>query len=118
MLSLFTVLLFSMPSHATERPQTIALVGIDARGDSVTQEIPLPVYRDTLKGAFSAVHDSLAPALARRANPAPGRNWALRTLSIAIGFAAQIGLGPLWSLSGSAHYHLIYTNSLNPIYPD
>jgi hypothetical protein len=104
---------------AESAPETVPVVGLDASGNSLVQEVPTPLFRHGMNSVLASVQDSLSPVLASHSkNEALAPAWELRNVSIGVTFTGTLGLGPVWSLSGTGRLRLVYSDSLNPVYPD
>jgi len=103
-------------SDATEIP----IIGLNENNESVVKMIPMKHYQSSMTSAMSAVQDSMIPALESNGAKSKGkkRRWRMDTVGVGIGLSATIGLGPIVSVSPSAHLRLVFTRSPNPVYPD
>lgn len=104
---------------ADDEGLNIAVIGLDKAGRQVVQVVPTAMYTKSMTAAFSAVHRSMLPVLAERAEPPRERIiWRLRTLAVGLGLSGVIGLGPIISATVAAKLRLVFTNSSNPTFPD
>jgi len=118
--------LLPLARHSQEATSddSIAIIGLDQEGQAVTKWVPKKIWNDHLLGSLNAVQDSLRPSLLRLDENAYIKNnesfkaWELRTIAIGVGLNAQFGLGPLFSVTLSPKFKLIFSNSRNPVYPD
>jgi hypothetical protein len=97
----------------------ILVIGTSANKGTVVSKVSASAYRKTLATAFGSVHDSLLPSLEGNESRERRTNrWHLRSVGVGIGLSGTVGLGPLLSATASAHLRLVFSNHLNPIYPD
>ncbi len=124
------IFLSAMFADAGDRSRAakVTVIGIDALGKAVGMDLPADRYQQSLAAGLSAVNTSIRPALSEksaqpeRTSPATGpttgqKSWNLRTIGVGVGLKGEIGLGPLFSVSLSPRLRLIFTNSVEPIYP-
>jgi hypothetical protein len=101
------------------REDTVALVGLGEQGETVVKSIPLADYTQSVGAMISTVQTSVEPALtSHEQNAIPAASWELRTVAVGCTITAQIGLGPIWSISPQARLRLVFSNSTSPVYPD
>jgi hypothetical protein len=117
-----TVILTALFAGAGDRSRAgkVIVIGIDALGKSVGVDLPADRYRQSLVAGLSAVNSSIRPALSEKValpNPSSQKTWNLRTIGVGVGLKGEIGLGPIFSISLSPRLRLIFTNSVDPIYP-
>jgi len=119
LLALFTLALPPVSKAGAPAPDQILLIGLSADKSVQTQIIPAATYRKTLATAFSAVHDSILPTLeSKQERTAKANQWHVGSVGVGIGLSGTLGLGPILSATLSAHLRMIFTNRLNPFYPD
>jgi hypothetical protein len=98
---------------------TVALVGLSEQGEEVVKTIPLADYTQSVGAMVSTVQSSVEPALTMQEISTPANHkWELRTVAVGCTITAQIGLGPIWSISPQARLRIIFSNSTSPVYPD
>ena len=98
---------------------TVPVIGLDGNGNSLVQQVPAALFRQGMLAVTSTVQDSLSPVLASQtANAVLAPAWELRNVSVGVTFTGTFGLGPIWSISGIGRLRLVFSDSLNPVYPD
>jgi hypothetical protein len=104
---------------AEAQDETVTLVGLSEQGETVVKSIPAKAYTQSIGATLNSVQMSVAPSLSGSefSSPAP-QPWELRTFAVGCTITAQIGLGPIWSISPEARLRIIFSNSKNPVYPD
>jgi hypothetical protein len=119
--NMFWIVLFltaaSSASAESSDTDQIPIVGLNALHQSAVQTVSISDYQSSIGSAFSAVQDSITPALEAHASQKKP-SWSVRTIAIGIAVSAQIGIGPIFSVSATPHLRLIYSNSKSPVYPD
>lgn len=105
------------------RAEKVTVIGMDALDNAAGFDIPADQYRAALTSGLSAVNTSIRPALKARAPAAkaegkPEKTWNLRTIGVGVGLRAEFGLGPIFKVKLAPRLRLVFTNSLDPIYPD
>jgi len=121
-LVLGAVILSAMFVEAGDRSRTgkVTVIGIDALGKVVGVDLPADHYQQSLSAGLSAVNTSIRPALNEKVlqiKESSPKSWSLRTIGVGVGLKGEIGLGPIFSISLSPRLRLIFTNSVDPIYP-
>jgi hypothetical protein len=116
-LLILVILLKTAPGTCANEDQAIPIVGLDERGSASVKLIPHSVYQKSLREAYSTVHESAISALESQKQD-PHSSWTLQTIGIGVGLCLQAGLGPIYSVSGSGRIRFVFSNALNPVYPD
>lgn len=97
----------------------IPIVGIDKDRKPFVTSVPADRYQARLTAVLDATDQSLQPALERTRCKSPGKaSWNLRTVAVGVSAGVGGGLGPIVNASAEARVRLVYTNSLNPVFPD
>lgn len=119
-LSVLLSFAFMQASRASEAAaDKILLIGLDAQRNQTLNEIPASEYRRNLSLAFSAVNNSILPSLrGLESRSTKQRAWHFSSVAVGLGLSAQLGLGPIFSITAYTRLRLIFANSLNAIYPD
>ena len=114
-----TLCVLSFSSSICAFAEDITVLGLDTQGHSVAQVISGEEYQTRLQGTLQGVNDSVMPILrnSKSLSSHHGRWW-LRTIAVGTGLAAQVGPAPLFSATARGRFRLVYSNSINPIFPD
>ncbi|MGK5081660.1 hypothetical protein WDW37_00020 [Bdellovibrionota bacterium FG-1] len=93
----------------------VALIGLGDSGQNGFRSISPGSYRDQMEVAVQSVHESVFPELACTRNP----DGPLRLNTVVVGFAinTQVGLGPIFSISGKPRIRLLYSRARIPTFP-
>lgn len=117
---LWIVLFLTAASSASSEDSgtdQMPIVGLDALRKSAVKTVSLSDYESSIGAAFSSVQDSITPALDAHSSQRKSA-WSVRTIAVGIAVNAQVGIGPIFSVSATPHLRLIYSNSKSPVYPD
>lgn len=131
-MSLCLVLPFQSPVLAdgtsektAPRAGKIMIVGLDSFGHAIGREIPLDTYRQVLSDSLHTVDHSMREALKRHPKKTTSRSkndlepdWSIRSVGVGISIFGEFALEPLMYIGMGPTIRLIFTNSLDPIYPE
>ncbi|HEY8278614.1 MAG TPA: hypothetical protein VIH99_03255 [Bdellovibrionota bacterium] len=109
-----TLALIYFSLNATASAETFPLVG-KSTGQERARMVGKDAYFNLLHSLSGTVHDSTLPTLASQQATASG--WLLRDVAVGIGFALEVGLGPIWSTTIAPRVRFVFSNSTSPTLP-
>ena len=92
----------------------IPVISGAADGSETMRMLPQSAYSRVVADAVGAVHESVLPQL--QCAPDSGA-WRLHTVIVGVGIAAQVGLGPIFSITAKPRIRLLYTRADAPVFP-
>jgi hypothetical protein len=112
--------IISVSPGADAQSDDMPIVGLDRNLHSYSRWIPGMHYLTRFKSVTGAVQQSLAPVFQEaESRPVSAHSaWKLRTIAVGTSCGLEAGLGANSHISAEARFRLVYTNSLNPVFPD
>lgn len=109
----------SRPAAAAPLEDQVIVIRLDSTREASAIAVPEADYRRIVSTALTSVNQSMIPVLEKRRSAEPSSApMVLNSLGVGLNLAAQIGLGPLLSITVSPQLRLVYTDSDNPVFPD
>lgn len=111
---LFLSAIFILGAQSVLAVPIIPVVGIDQNGKTVETTVSSGTYQNQLALSLNEVHQATMPVLDKQR---PDGDWALNVLVVGVGLNLEAGISPIFKLSFTPRFRLLFSNSLDPAIP-